>query len=112
MLLNLRKEGCVKMNEKEAIYRFVHLTDEIEKRYGPLDWIDLTLHVEEARGSIGFGNNTKAQSTLKFFNECRQIKDFINAHEDHNAEMISFEPDADCPYAEVIINFTLDGSEL
>lgn len=88
------------------------LVEEIEKRYKPLDWIDITLYKCENRASIGFTNTAKKQSDLKFFNECRQIKDFINSHDDFNAELIEFESDCDCPYAEAIINFTLDGSEL
>ena len=67
------------MNEKEAIEKFVELEFEIQKRYKPLDWLDLSLWVEDGKGSITFGNNAKSQTELKFFNECRQIKDFIQS---------------------------------
>ena len=67
------------MNERDAIYKFVDLQFEIQKRYKPLDWLDLTLLVEDGKGSITFGNNAKSQTECKFFNECRQIKDFIQS---------------------------------
>ena len=67
------------MNEKDAIYKFVELESEIQKRYKPLDWLDITLWVEEGKGSITFGNNAKRQSELAFFKECRQIKEFIQS---------------------------------
>ena len=99
------------MDEKEAIEKFVDLEFEIQKRYKPLDWLDLTLWVEEGKGSITFGNNAKRQSKLAFFNECRQIKDFIQS-KGYEAELIMFDSDEDCPYPEATINFSLDGSEL
>ena len=99
------------MDEKEAIEKFVDLEFEIQKRYKPLDWLDLTLWVEEGKGSITFGNNAKRQSELTFFNECRQIKDFIKS-QGYEAELIMFASDEDCPYPEATINFNLDGGEL
>ena len=99
------------MNEKDAIYKFVELESEIQKRYKPLDWLDLTLWVEDGKGSITFGNNAKDQTELKFFNECRQIKDFIQS-KGYPAELIMFASDKDCPYPEATINFSIDGSEL
>ena len=99
------------MNEKDAIYKFVELESEIQKRYKPLDWLDLTLWVEDGKGSITFGNNAKRQSELTFFNECRQIKDFIQS-KGYPAELIMFPADNDCDYPEATINFNLDGSEL
>ena len=99
------------MNEKDAIYKFVELESEIQKRYKPLDWLDLTLWVEDGKGSITFGNNAKDQTELKFFNECRQIKDFIQS-KGYPAELIMFPADNDCDYLEATINFNLDGSEL
>lgn len=99
------------MNEKEAIEKFVELEFEIQKRYKPLDWLDLSLWVEDGKGSITFGNNAKSQTELKFFNECRQIKDFIQS-KGYPVELIMFPADNDCDYPEVTINFNLDGSEL
>lgn len=99
------------MDEKEAIEKFVELEFEIQKRYKPLDWLDLTLWVEEGKCSITFGNNAKRQSELAFFNECRQIKDFIKSR-GYEAELIMFASDEDCPYPEATINFNLDGGEL
>lgn len=99
------------MNERDAIYKFVDLQFEIQKRYKPLDWLDLTLLVEDGKGSITFGNNAKSQPELKFFNECRQIKDFIQS-KGYPAELIMFPADNDCDYPEATINFSLDGSEL
>lgn len=99
------------MDEKEAIEKFVDLEFEIQKRYKPLDWLDLTLFVEEGKGSITFGNNAKRQSQLAFFNECRQIKDFIKSR-GYEAELIMFASDEGCPYPEATINFNLDGGEL
>ena len=99
------------MDEKEAIEKFVDLEFEIQKRYKPLDWLDLTLFVEEGKGGITFGNNAKRQSQLAFFNECRQIKDFIKSR-GYEAELIMFASDEDCPYPEATINFNLDGGEL
>ena len=99
------------MDEKEAIEKFVELEFEIQKRYKPLDWLDLTLFVEEGKGSITFGNNAKRQCEFTFFNECRQIKDFIKSR-GYEAELIMFASDEDCPYPEATINFNLDGGEL
>lgn len=99
------------MDEKEAIEKFVELEFEIQKRYKPLDWLDLTLWVEEGKCSITFGNNAKRQNDLAFFNECRQIKDFIKSR-GYEAELIMFASDEDCPYPEATINFNLDGGEL
>lgn len=99
------------MDEKEAIEKFVELEFEIQKRYKPLDWLDLSLWVEDGKGSITFGNNAKSQTELKFFNECRQIKDFIQS-KGYPVELIMFPADNDCDYPEVTINFNLDGSEL
>ena len=99
------------MNEKDAIYKFVELESEIQKRYKPLDWLDITLWVEEGKGSITFGNNAKRQSELAFFKECRQIKEFIQSKR-YPAELIMFPADNDCDYPEATINFNLDGGEL
>lgn len=99
------------MDEKEAIEKFVELEFEIQKRYKPLDWLDLTLWVEEGKCSITLGNNAKRQNQLAFFNECRQIKDFIKSR-GYEAELIMFASDEDCPYPEATINFNLDGGEL
>ena len=99
------------MDEKEAIEKFVELEFEIQKRYKPLDWLDLTLWVEEGKCSITFGNNAKRQNELTFFNQCRQIKDFIKSR-GYEAELIMFASDEDCPYPEATINFNLDGGEL
>ncbi|WP_405323329.1 hypothetical protein [Methanobrevibacter sp.] len=99
------------MNEKESIEKFVELEFEIQKRYKPLDWLDLTLWVEDGKGSITFGNNAKRQNEFAFFNECRQIKDFIKSR-GYEAELIMFASEEDCPYPEATINFNLDGGEL
>ena len=99
------------MDEKEAIEKFVDLEFEIQKRYKPLDWLDLTLFVEEGKGSITFGNNAKRQANLTFFNECRQIKEFIES-KGYPAELILCPAEDECPYPEATINFSLDGSEL
>ena len=99
------------MNEREAVYKFVDLEFEIQKTYKPLDWLDLTLWAEEGKGSITFGNNAKCQSELTFFNECKQIKQFIQS-KGYPAELIMFPSDDKCPYPEATINFSFDGNEL
>ena len=98
------------MDERETIYKFVCMTDEIQKRYKPLDWLDMTLWVEESKGSITFGNNAKCQSELKFFNECVQIKEFIKSL-GYDAELIMFPSDKDCKYPEATINFDFYGDD-
>lgn len=93
----------------------------IQSEFGPLDWIDQTLH-EDSKYSISFmgprieDNETCMSAGFRgredgFFAKMRRIKEMIH-NCGYNAELIKFEADKDHPYSEATINLKLDGSEL
>lgn len=109
------------MNEKEFLEFLTQLENEIDKKCGPLDWIDLTAYYPERTVSWAWCNTNLDQNDAAFFDQCRKIHDLIISKNDmYRAEMICYEHECIEHYngeimiieAEVTINARFDGGEL
>ncbi len=108
------------MTEREFLEFLTCIEMEIDKKCGPLDWIDLTAWYEERRVSWAWSNTNLDQTDEQFFDQCRKIVELItDKNDDYRAELICYpaeEIDA-CDgiriiEAEAVINARFDGGEL
>lgn len=105
----------------EYVAKSILLNASIENEFGPLDWVDTTVHQEDGTGSISFTGPTLSERDWEpgafkgaedaFFAKMRRIKEMIK-NCGFAAELIKFEADCDCPYSEATININFDGAEL
>lgn len=108
------------MTEREFLEFLTQLEEEIDKKCGPLDWIDLNVWYEERRITWVWSNTNLDQTDEQFFDQCRKIVELItDKNDDYRAELICYpaeEIDA-CDgvriiEAEAVINARFDGGEL
>lgn len=109
------------MNEREFLEFLTKLEDEIDKKCGPLDWIDLTAYYPDYTVSWSWSNTNLDQTDAQFFDQCRQVKKLIqNKDSSYRVDMICFEHECvehidgsiQVIDAEVTIKARFDGGEL
>ena len=104
---NMRDEYNMK-NKKYYEEQMTILENEIQDRFGPLNWCDQTVYCT-GRGSIGFTDDGEGED--QFFKKMAEIKEYIKS-KGYTAELIKFDEDKDHNYYEAIINFHFEGGEL
>lgn len=92
----------------DILKEFLALNMAIQKKFSPLNWIDVTKY-EDGTGSISFTDC--GESADEFFSKMRSIKDFIKGF-GYNASLTKFEADKLCPYHEARIDINFAGGEL
>lgn len=121
--ITFKKIGDDIMNQNPYTVKATFIDASIQNEFGPLDWIDQTLH-EDGMYSISFtgprvnyeeGELCRSAGFLgrqdAFFSKMHKIKNMIK-NCGYNAELIKFDADKDCPYSEATINMNLAGGEL
>lgn len=91
----------------DVLKEFLALNISIQKKFGPLNWIDVTKY-EDGTGSISFTDD--GESADEFFSKMRDVKDFIKGF-GYSAALTRFEADKLCPYNEVRIDIDFIGGE-
>lgn len=104
---NMRDEYKME-NKKYYEKQMSVLENEIQDKFGPLNWWDQTVHCS-GRGSIGFTDDGEGED--QFFKKMVEIKEYIES-KGYNPELIKFDKDKDHDYYEAIINFNFEGGEL
>ena len=92
----------------DVIKQFLELNDEIQKKFEPLYWADIT-HYNDGTGSISFTDC--GETAEEFFSKMRCIKDFIKGF-GYSASLTKFEADNLCHYNEARIDIDFTGGEL
>ena len=92
----------------DLIKEFLALNMAIQKKFSPLNWIDVTKYEDET-GSISFTDD--GESSDEFFNKMVRIKDFIKEF-GYSASLTKYEADKLCPYNEARIDINFNGGEL
>lgn len=109
------------MTEREFLEFLTQLEEEIDKKCGPLDWIDPTAYYSERTVLWAWSNTNLDQDDAAFFVQCRKIHDLIvNKDDMYRAEMICYETEEiehtdgsiSTLEAEVTIRARFDGGEL
>lgn len=92
----------------DIIKQFLALNLEIQKKFSPLNWIDITSYEDET-GSISFTDD--GESSDEFFSKMRDVKEFIKGF-GYSASLTKYEADKLCPYNEARIEINFAGGEL
>lgn len=92
----------------DRLKQFLSLNMAIQKKFGPLNWIDVTKYEDET-GSISFTDD--GESSDDFFSKMRDVKDFIKEF-GYSASLTKYESDKLCPYNEARIDIDFAGGEL
>ncbi|WP_405283110.1 hypothetical protein [Methanobrevibacter sp.] len=92
----------------DIVKLFLDLNIEIQKKFAPLSWVDLT-HYDDGTGSISFTDCGEPED--QFFNKMCEIKEFVKTF-GYTAELIKWRADCECPYHEATININFHGGEL
>lgn len=90
------------------VQEFKELNLEIQKKFSPLSWVDIT-HFDNGAGSISFTDC--GEDADEFFSKMRDVKDFIKGF-GYSASLTKFEADKLCPYNEARIDINFAGGEL
>ena len=92
----------------DVLKEFLALNMSIQKKFGPLNWIDVTKYEDES-GSISFTDD--GESSDEFFTKMVSIKDFIKEF-GYSASLTKYGADKLCPYNEARIDIDFAGDEL
>ena len=92
----------------DLIKEFLALNMAIQKKFSPLNWIDVTKYEDET-GSISFTDD--GESAEEFFTKMVNVKDFIKEF-GYSATLTKYESDKLCPYHEARIDIDFAGGEL
>ncbi len=92
----------------DIVKLFLDLNMEIQKKFAPLSWVDLT-HYDDGTGSISFTDCGESED--QFFNKMSKIKEFVKTF-GYTAELIKWPADCECPYTEATIDINFNGGEL
>lgn len=102
------------MNDIEFAKFLTKIEEEIDERFGPLDWIDLTPYYEQKSVTWVWSNTNIKQDDEAFFDQIAQIVKFIKEmNDDYRASMVKYysEEDEDLS-AEAVVDARFDGGEL
>ena len=91
-----------------VLKEFLALNMAIQKKFSPLNWIDVTKYEDETE-SISFTDD--GESADEFFTKMVKIKNFIKGF-GYNASLTKFETDKLCPYNDARIDINFEGGEL
>ena len=92
----------------DRVKEFLALNMAIQKKFNPLNWIDVTKY-EDGTGSISFTDD--GESADEFFTKMVSVKDFIKGF-GYSASLTKYEADKLCPYNEARIDINFNGGEL
>ena len=92
----------------DRVKEFLALNMAIQKKFNPLNWIDVTKY-EDGTGSISFADD--GESADEFFTKMVSVKDFIKGF-GYSASLTKYEADKLCPYNEARIDINFNGGEL
>lgn len=92
----------------DIVKEFLALNMAIQKKFSPLNWIDVTKYEDET-GSISFTDD--GENADEFFTKMVNIKDFIKGF-GYTASLTKFEADKLCSYNEARIDINFVGGEL
>lgn len=120
--ITFRKVDTMNKYVKQSIL----LNAAIENEFGPLDWVDITVHEEDGTGSISFTGPSRKECINEdgeydricfiarqdgFFSKMHKIKNMIK-NCGMTADLIKFEADCEFSYSEATININFEGGEL
>ena len=91
----------------DILKEFMALNLAIQKKFGPLNWIDVTKY-EDDTGSISFTDDGESED--EFFAKMEDIKEFVKEF-GYSASLTKYGADKLCPYSEARIDINFVGGE-